>query len=132
MFSTEYNVLLIDDDIDILESFQDLLQQEGYQVITCSDPIDIVTQIPENWLGVVLCDVLLPNISGLTLLQDIIKYDPQLPVIMITGHGDVPMAVDAVKKGALNFLEKPLSLENLLIQIKQALQQRSSTIENRL
>lgn len=132
MFSSEYNVLLIDDDIDILESFQDLLQQEGYQVMTCSDPVDIVSKIPENWIGIVLCDVLLPNISGLTLLQDIIKYDPQLPVIMITGHGDVPMAVDAVKKGALNFLEKPLSLENLLIQLKQALQQRSNIIENRL
>lgn len=131
MFNTAYNVLLIDDDIDILDSYQDLLRQEGYQVMTCADPTDIVSQIPNNWIGVVLCDVLLPNISGLDLLAQIIQRDPQIPVIMITGHGDVPMAVEAVKKGATNFLEKPISPENLLIQVEKALEKRAALIENR-
>ncbi|HDR1343998.1 TPA: sigma-54-dependent Fis family transcriptional regulator [Pasteurella multocida] len=131
MFNPAYNVLLIDDDMDILDSYQDLLRQEGYQVITCADPIDIVAQIPENWIGVILCDVLLPNISGLKILEDIIQRDAQIPVIMITGHGDVPMAVDAVKKGATNFLEKPISAENLLIQVAQALEKRAALMENR-
>ncbi|NNI31646.1 sigma-54-dependent transcriptional regulator [Pasteurella multocida] len=131
MFNPAYNVLLIDDDMDILDSYQDLLRQEGYQVTTCADPIDIVAQIPENWIGVILCDVLLPNISGLKILEDIIQRDAQIPVIMITGHGDVPMAVDAVKKGATNFLEKPISAENLLIQVAQALEKRAALMENR-
>ncbi|HDR1131536.1 TPA: sigma-54-dependent Fis family transcriptional regulator [Pasteurella multocida] len=131
MFNPAYNVLLIDDDMDILDSYQDLLRQEGYQVITCADPIDIVAQIPENWIGVILCDVLLPNISGLKILEDIIQRDAQIPVIMITGHGDVPMAVEAVKKGATNFLEKPISAENLLIQVAQALEKRAALMENR-
>lgn len=131
MFNPAYNVLLIDDDMDILDSYQDLLRQEGYQVITCADPIDIVAQIPENWIGIILCDVLLPNISGLKILEDIIQRDAQIPVIMITGHGDVPMAVEAVKKGATNFLEKPISAENLLIQVAQALEKRAALMENR-
>ncbi|MGX4779114.1 sigma-54-dependent transcriptional regulator [Pasteurella multocida] len=131
MFNPAYNVLLIDDDMDILDSYQDLLRQEGYQVIICADPIDIVAQIPENWIGVILCDVLLPNISGLKILEDIIQRDAQIPVIMITGHGDVPMAVEAVKKGATNFLEKPISAENLLIQVAQALEKRAALMENR-
>ncbi|HDR1921072.1 TPA: sigma-54-dependent Fis family transcriptional regulator [Pasteurella multocida] len=131
MFNPAYNVLLIDDDMDILDSYQDLLRQEGYQVITCADPIDIVAQIPENWIGIILCDVLLPNISGLKILEDIIQRDAQIPVIMITSHGDVPMAVEAVKKGATNFLEKPISAENLLIQVAQALEKRAALMENR-
>lgn len=131
MFNSAYNVLLIDDDIDILDSYQDLLREEGYQVLTCADPVDIVSQIPDNWIGVVLCDVLLPNISGLTLLEHMTQRDPQLPIIMITGHGDVPMAVEAVKKGATNFLEKPISPENLLIQVEHALEKRAALIENR-
>lgn len=109
MFNPAYNVLLIDDDMDILDSYQDLLRQEGYQVITCADPIDIVAQIPENWIGIILCDVLLPNISGLKILEDIIQRDAQIPVIMITGHGDVPMAVEAVKKAPQIFLKTHLS-----------------------
>ncbi|MGC6408292.1 sigma-54-dependent transcriptional regulator [Bisgaard Taxon 45] len=131
MFNPTYNVLLIDDDLDILESYQDLLQQEGYQVMTCADPIGIVAQIPQNWIGVILCDVLLPTISGLQLLDQIIQHDAHLPVIMITGHGDVPMAVEAVKKGATNFLEKPIAPENLLQQVAQALEKRTTLMKSR-
>ncbi|QIQ20802.1 sigma-54-dependent transcriptional regulator [Zophobihabitans entericus] len=132
MFSHKNQILLIDDDIDILEAYQDLLEQEGYQVITCADPVNIVEQIPENWNGIILCDVLLPNISGLVLLEQFLTQDPQLPVIMITGHGDVPMAVDAVKKGATDFLEKPLTPEKLLDKVKEALFIRQRVVENRL
>lgn len=131
MFNSTYQVLLIDDDVDILDSYQDLLQQEGYHVLSCADPTNIVSQIPDHWIGVVLCDVLLPTISGLCLLEEIIQRDPHIPVIMITGHGDVPMAVEAVKKGATNFLEKPISPENLLVQVAQALAKRRRLIENR-
>ena len=131
MLSDQYNILLIDDDPDILESYQDLLEQEGYSVFCVSEPLNIVEQIHDDWNGVVICDVLLPAISGLDILENIIQTDNQLPVIMITGHGDVPMAVEAVKKGAMNFLEKPIIPEKLLTQVGQALTKRTAVIENR-
>ncbi|ANU82303.1 Fis family transcriptional regulator [Aggregatibacter actinomycetemcomitans] len=131
MFNYQNNVLLIDDDFDILESYADLLQQEGYSVFATAEPKEIINQIPENWCGVVICDVLLPGISGLDLLGRIIEIDSQIPVIMITGHGDVPMAVEAVKKGATNFFEKPVSPEKLLIQVDNALKKRKKVIEKR-
>ncbi|AEW77712.1 LOW QUALITY PROTEIN: two component Fis family transcriptional regulator [Aggregatibacter actinomycetemcomitans ANH9381] len=120
MFNYQNNVLLIDDDFDILESYADLLQQEGYSVFATAEPKEIINQIPENWYGVVICDVLLLGISGLDD-DRMIEMDSQIPVIMITGHGDVPMAVEAVKKGATNFFEKPVSPEKLLIQVDNAL-----------
>lgn len=131
MLSEQYNILLIDDDFDILASYQDLLQREGYTVWTASEPGNLIEQIPSNWIGVVICDVLLSGISGLDILDRIINIDNQIPVIMITDHGDVPMAVEAIKKGATNFLEKPISPEKLLIQVKQALTNRIGIIENR-
>ena len=131
MFSEGSNIILIDDDPDILESYQDLLQQEGYVVIGAAEPGNLLAQIPNNWLGVVICDVLLPGISGLDILERIVAIDNQIPVIMITGHGDVPMAVEAVKKGAANFLEKPIAPEKLLVQVQQSLAKRTQLIENR-
>lgn len=131
MVNCQNNVLLIDDDFDILESYADLLQQEGYSVFATSEPKEVIHQIPENWYGVVICDVLLPGISGLDVLDRMIEIDSQIPVIMITGHGDVPMAVEAVKKGATNFFEKPVSPEKLLIQVDKALEKRKRVIEKR-
>lgn len=132
MFDTKCNVLLIDDDPDILTAYQDLLIQEGYIVEAISEPQYMIHQIPSDWIGVVLCDVLMPHISGLTVLEEIVRIDPQIPVIMITGHGDIPMAVNALKLGAANFLEKPVSPENLLIQVENALNKRRHFVEKRL
>lgn len=131
MFDKKYNVLLIDDDPDILASYQDLLDQEGYSVLATADAQQIAAQIPPDWVGVVLCDVMLPHISGLTVLKQIMQLDPKIPVIMITGHGDVPMAVNAVKLGAVNFLEKPVLPESLLRQVESALAARRQFIEQR-
>ncbi|ABR75073.1 sigma-54-dependent Fis family transcriptional regulator [Actinobacillus succinogenes] len=131
MFDEKYNVLLIDDDPDILTAYQDLLEQEGYRVLAIANPQTIVQQIPTDWKGVVLCDVMLPRISGLTVLDEIMQSDALIPVIMITGHGDVPMAVNAVKKGATDFLEKPVSPENLLQQVENSLNKRRQYIDQR-
>lgn len=131
MFDSNCNILLIDDDPDILTAYQDLLTQEGYIVSAVSDPQHISRQIPQDWIGIVLCDVMMPHISGLTLLAEIMQIDPHIPVIMITGHGDVAMAVNAVKIGATDFLEKPVSPENLLNQVERHLTKRRQFIEQR-
>ncbi|MDO4430674.1 MAG: sigma-54 dependent transcriptional regulator [Lonepinella koalarum] len=131
MLSNDYNVLLIDDDPDILSAYQDLLEQEGYSVFTLADPRGFDLHRLADWKGVVLCDVMLPTISGLTILDEIIHIDRQIPVVMITGHGDVPMAVNAVKMGAIDFLEKPVSPENLLNLVEYSLNKRRQFIEEK-
>ena len=80
MVNCQNNVLLIDDDFDILESYADLLQQEGYSVFATSEPKEVIHQIPENWYGVVICDVLLPGICGLSVRKAIF-HNCQLSIV---------------------------------------------------
>ncbi|OOF70677.1 sigma-54-dependent transcriptional regulator [Rodentibacter caecimuris] len=117
-------VLLIDDDNDVLNAYQALLTLEGYRIKTLRNPQEAFEIIPENWLGVVISDIYMPQLSGWDLLERLHLQDKNLPVIFITGHGDVPMAIEAVQKGAFYFIEKPLKPENLLQKIEQALTQR--------
>lgn len=129
MFDITHDILLIDDDIDILEAYQDLLMQEGYRVIAIAEPLGIIDKIPPHWPGIILCDVLLPGLSGLNLLTQFRQKDPALPILMITGHGDVPMAVEAVKNGAFDFMEKPIEPNKLLHKVQMALTQRRTFIK---
>ncbi|SUB83600.1 C4-dicarboxylate transport transcriptional regulatory protein dctD [Pragia fontium] len=131
MLSDQQSILLIDDDHDVLEAYSALLQQEGYQVYTCSDPQQVSGLLPEDWPGIVLTDVYMPEISGITLLEQLHNTDSQLPILLITGHGDVPMAVEAVKKGAYDFLQKPVNPQQLLTLIEKALTERRLLIEQR-
>lgn len=131
MLTQQTQILLIDDDPDVLEAYRDLMSQEGYRVQALADANGVTGLIPVDWPGVVVSDVLLPGDSGLTLLDNLLQYDPSLPVLLITGHGDVPMAVDAVKRGAFDFLEKPVAAEKLLARAEAALQQRRALIERR-
>ncbi|GKX51443.1 two-component system response regulator PgtA [Budvicia aquatica] len=131
MLDDTQSILLIDDDADVLQAYSALLQQEGYQVYPCSNPLLAQDLIPDNWPGIIISDVCMPEISGLALLEQLHAADNQLPVLMITGHGDVPMAVEAVKKGAYDFLQKPVNPVQLLALIKKALTERRDLIEQR-
>ncbi|OOF60353.1 sigma-54 dependent transcriptional regulator [Rodentibacter sp. Ppn85] len=117
-------VLLVDDNNDVLNAYQSLLSAEGYRIKAINNPLDALEIIPENWKGVVVSDIYMPQLSGWELLSYLHQRDKHLPVILITGHGDVPMAIEAVQKGAFYFIEKPIKPEKLLIQIEQALAQR--------
>lgn len=110
MTDTHPTILLIDDDNDVLQAYSALLQQEGYVVCTCSNPSEALQLLQNTWEGIVVCDVCMPDISGITLLEKITLIDPNLPILMITGHGDVPMAVEAVKK------ERGISCKNRSIR----------------
>ncbi len=79
----------------------------------------------------ILSDVRMPGLSGLELLAEVRRRDPDLPVILLTGHGDVPMAVEAMRDGAYDFLEKPFSPEALLGSLRRALDKRTLVLENR-
>ncbi|WP_087022994.1 sigma-54-dependent transcriptional regulator [Thaumasiovibrio subtropicus] len=131
MLTEDVQVLLIDDDNDVLDAYQNLLQLSGYKTVACSDPTQVMAMIPTNWAGVVVSDMYMPGLSGMDLLQKIQQFDEELPVVIITGHGDIPMAVDAVKKGAVDFLTKPLQPPALLKKLKELLEQREKLIGQR-
>lgn len=131
MLSNECSILLIDDDADVLDAYTQLLEQAGYRVCVCNNPFDARTWIDKDWPGIVLSDVCMPGCSGIDLMTLFHQRDDQLPILLITGHGDVPMAVDAVKKGAWDFLQKPVQPEKLLSLVEEALRQRQSVIARR-
>ncbi len=99
MLSQQAQILLIDDDADVLDAYTMLLSQAGYQVQACSNPLKAQEMLGEEWPGIVISDVCMPGCSGIELMALLLAHDACLPVLLITGHGDVPMAVEAVKKG---------------------------------
>ncbi|WP_249961040.1 sigma-54-dependent transcriptional regulator [Histophilus somni] len=127
-----YNVILVDDDPDVLQAYQMLLKEEGYFPKALIDPTECLTYIHEDWNGIVISDIYMPHFSGWTLLTKIHQKDPHIPVILITGHGDVPMAIDAMQKGAYYFIEKPVQPQILLQQLAQALEKRNSYLTQKL
>lgn len=124
-------VLIIDDDQDVVDAYQHLLEVSGYKAYAATDPTIALSMLNKNWPGVVVTDMYMPGLSGMELLDKVKALDPDLPVIMITGHGDIPMAVDAVKKGALDFLQKPLQPNELLALLEKHLPVRKQKIEQR-
>ncbi|MGR5065535.1 sigma-54-dependent transcriptional regulator [Photobacterium sp. DNB22_13_2] len=131
IMNNDIEVLIIDDDQDVLDSYQQLLEMSGFKVKAITDPTLATTLLHKNWPGVVVTDMYMPGLNGMDLLEYIKNLDPELPVIMITGHGDIPMAVDAVKRGALDFLQKPLQPAELLELLGKHLPTRKAVIEQR-
>jgi len=131
IMNNNIEVLIIDDDQDVVDAYQHLLEVSGYKAYTATDPTMALSMLDKNWPGVVVTDMYMPGLSGMELLEKIKALDPELPVIMITGHGDIPMAVDAVKKGAIDFLQKPLQPAELLTLLEKHLPIRQQKIEQR-
>ncbi|MGB0919058.1 MAG: sigma-54-dependent transcriptional regulator [Holosporaceae bacterium] len=125
------SVLVVDDEVDILHAISDLLEDEGYPVCvaaTAEAAIEAVAQVPPL---AILLDVCLKKTNGFALLQRFLKSHPHVPVLMMSGHGTLQMAVDALKKGAYDFIEKPFQVERLLTSLKHALTQRDLVFENK-
>ncbi|MGR5149276.1 sigma-54-dependent transcriptional regulator [Photobacterium alginatilyticum] len=131
IMNNDIEVVIIDDDQDVLDAYQHLLEVSGYKAHALTDPTAAISMLHKNWPGVVVTDMYMPGLSGMELLDKVKALDPELPVIMITGHGDIPMAVDAVKKGALDFLQKPLQPAELITLLEKHLPIRKQKIEQR-
>ncbi len=129
MSNNPYSVLLVDDDQDVLDSYLYLMDISSIKSKAINDPTQALQYLSPEWAGVVILDMYMPQMHGLELLRLIKKVDERIPVIVITGHGDIPMAVDAVKQGACEFLEKPINPPELLTLVKQQLEKRTSQIE---
>jgi len=120
MINSQATVFIIDDDADFRDSMQWLLESTPYKVESFASAQLFLNQY-DGRAGCMLLDVRMPEINGLALQQLMLERDIRLPVIIITGHGDVPMAVNAMKNGALDFLEKPFDDEVLLRLVDKAM-----------
>ncbi|MEX5557872.1 sigma-54 dependent transcriptional regulator [Pseudomonas rhodesiae] len=124
-------VIVVDDEASIRTAVEQWLSLSGFDVQLFSRAETCLAQLPRDFAGVILSDVRMPGLSGLELLAEVQRRDADLPVILLTGHGDVPMAVEAMRDGAYDFLEKPFSPDALLNSLRRALDKRSLILENR-
>lgn len=124
-------VLIVDDEEGIRESLSGILEDEGYGVIASGTGEDALRIIQEQTPDVVILDVWLPGMDGIEALQEIRTLKKDMPVIMISGHGNIEVAVKATQRGAYDFLEKPLSLERVLLSLRRALERSALERENR-
>jgi len=114
-------ILIIDDEPDICQSMSDIFSDEGYNVMTAGDGNEALEKLEKETPDLIFLDIWLPDSDGLKLLPGLKQEHPQVPVIMISGHGTIETAVQATKLGAFDFIEKPLSLDKLVITASNAL-----------
>ncbi len=124
-------VALIDDDDDLRAAMAQTLELAGYAVQPFARAAEALAMIDTDFPGVVVSDVRMPHMSGIDLFRALHGRDAELPVILVTGHGDVPMAVDALKAGAWDFLTKPFDPDALVASVGRATETRSLVMENR-
>ena len=125
------DIVLIDDDNDLRHALVQGLELDGYTVADFPRAEAALSMITRTFSGVAVCDIRLPDMDGMTFLAKALEIDPALPVILITGHGDVPLAVQAMRNGAYDFLEKPFTPGKLAEVSARALEKRRLVLENR-
>jgi RNA polymerase sigma factor (sigma-70 family) len=119
---TDSIVYIVDDDEAVRNGFSRLLHSVGYPVKTYASANEFLKDSRPNCPGCVVLDVQMPELTGLDLQQELKKADFNLPIVFVTGHGDVPMSVQAMREGAVNFLSKPVDGEDLLAAIREGLE----------
>ncbi len=127
----QLTIAIVDDEQDMRESISQWLSLSGYQTKTYASAEEALKEIQADYPGIVISDIKMPGIDGITFLRRLQKADNALPVIMITGHGDVAMAVEAMQIGAYDFLEKPFDPERMAELTKKAIHTRRLALENR-
>jgi len=125
-------VMIVDDEEGIRETLSGILEDEGYESITASSGEEAVKKAKEITPDVVLLDVWLPGMDGIATLKELKGNHPAVPVIMISGHANIEIAVKATRMGAYDLLEKPLSIEKVLLAVVRALEKRGLELENRM
>lgn len=125
-------ILLVDDEEKSLKVLSRSLHMLGYSTVAISSPKDALDVVAGESPDIVIADLVMPYISGIELLEQVKKVSPSLPVIVLTGYGTVKTAVDAMKKGAFDYVTKPYNIEEVDLIIKRALEQRALYIENKM
>src|SRR5262245_27652422 len=124
-------ILLVDDEAGIRSTLTKVLADEGYEVEAVGTGEKALDRLKDDGFHLVLLDVWLPKKDGLTVLQDLRASGNEVPVVVISGHANIDMAVKATRLGAFDFIEKPLSLEKVTLAVRNALKQRRLEERNR-
>jgi len=125
-------ILVIDDEKPIRNTLNEILEYEDHEVEMASDGMEGLEKAKEEKFDVILCDINMPKMDGIEVIEKLMDICPEVPVIMISGHGTVETAVGALKKGAYDFIEKPLDLNRLLVSIRNALERKDLIVETQI
>jgi two-component system nitrogen regulation response regulator NtrX len=125
-------ILIVDDDKSIRKTLRDILEFEKYEVDEAVDGLDCIVKIKQTNFDVIILDVKMPRMDGMEAIEKIQNLTPDTPVVMISGHGNIDTAVEAVKKGAFDFIQKPPDLNRLLITLRNALDKSSLITEKKV
>jgi DNA-binding NtrC family response regulator len=126
------NILIIDDEKSIRKTLSEILSYEGYKIDEAGDGEEGVKKFSEKTYDVVLCDIKMPKLDGIEFLDKAKEINPDVPIIMISGHGNIDAAVEAVRKGAFDYISKPPDLNRLLITLRNALDKQSLVTETKV
>ena len=124
-------ILIIDDEKSIRKTLSEILTFEGYKLEEAADGEEGLRKFKEKTYDVILCDIKMLKIDGLDFLQKAVEINPDVPIIMISGHGNIETAVEAVKKGAYDFIQKPPDLNRMLITIRNAMERNTLVNETK-
>lgn len=125
-------ILIVDDEKSIRDTLKEILEYEGYEIEESENGEIALNQIKKYNYDVVLCDIKMPKMDGIELLSKAAEVAPELPFIMISGHGTMETAIDATKKGAFDFISKPPDLNKLLITVRNAVDKNNLVIETKV
>ncbi|MBC8718275.1 sigma-54 dependent transcriptional regulator [Ochrobactrum sp. Marseille-Q0166] len=123
-------VMLVDDDAAFRTALADSFQIAGFEIETYHDGQSALANLAADYPGIVVTDIRMPKVDGHEVLEKLLTRDPDLPVILMTGHGDINMAVTALKKGAFDFIAKPFVTDHMIGSVRRALEMRRLVIEN--
>ena len=123
-------ILIVDDERSIRDTLSGVLMDEGYDVNVAENGREALKRLKDELPSIVMLDIWMPELDGIETLKQIKETNPELPVIMMSGHGTIEVAVKATRLGAYDFIEKPLSLEKVSLSISHALEQQRLTEEN--
>ncbi len=125
-------ILVIDDERSIRNTLKDILEYEKYEVDLAEDGNKGIEKLKNAEYDVVLCDIKMPGLDGIEVLERLMELGLDTPVVMISGHGNIDTAVDSIKKGAFDYIEKPLDLNRLLITIRNAMDKSNLVTETKI
>jgi len=124
-------ILIVDDELDMLELLELIItDRTSYQVVTTSNPLDVPGLLKEGGFDLLISDLRMPQMDGMELLDQAGQIDPQLPFIFLTAYGTVDSAIEAMRKGALDYITKPFRQEQILLTVEKAMKFRRLLKEN--
>ena len=124
-------ILIVDDERSIRNSLKEILSDEGYDVDVAEDGATALAMVDKERYNVIFCDIKMPGMDGTEVLDKMVAEGIDSAIVMISGHGDIDTAVECIKKGAFDFIQKPLDLNRILITIKNASEKATIISENK-